>query len=332
MGCKLVHMKTAGRLLALLSLLQQRRAWTGPELAAEQGVTTRTIRNDVERLRELGYPVVGSPGLEGGYRLRVGSELPPLLLDDDEAVAVAVGLRWAATGAITGIEELSLRAMNKLEQFLPKRIQKRVATLTRAIVTLPTTEALVDSQVLSQVALACEKQQRLGFAYQDHAGQESSRVCEPYRVVHDGRRWYLIAWDLGRSDFRTFRVDRMQPKGVLGPPFVARAVPEAAMLASLKRGIAQATWHVRARVKVKLPAEALARRVPRAVSVEPVDQTHCVASVGADTLEMLGVYLGMLGCDFEIIEPAELKASLRALGRRYLRAAREPKRPSRARA
>src|SRR5690606_2186704 len=142
-------MKTAGRLLALLSLLQRRRAWTGAELATELGVTTRTIRNDIERLRELGYPIAGSRGLEGGYRLRVGSELPPLLLDDDEAVAIAVGLRWAATGAISGIEELSLRAMNKLERFLPKRIQKRVATVTRAIVSLPTTHAVVDSEVLS---------------------------------------------------------------------------------------------------------------------------------------------------------------------------------------
>lgn len=323
-------MKTAGRLLALLSLLQQRRAWTGPEIAAHLGVTTRTVRNDVERLRELGYPVVGSPGLEGGYRLRAGSELPPLLLDDDEAVAIAVGLRFAATGAITGIEELSLRAMNKLEQFLPKRIQKRVATLTRAIVALPPTESLVDSQVLSQVALACDTQRRLRFSYLDHARRESSRECEPHRVVHDGRRWYLVAWDLGRSDFRTFRVDRMQPRDPLGPPFAPRVVPEAALLASLKRGLEQATWQVRARVKLKLPAEALARRVPRAVSIEPLDDAHCIAHVGADSLEMLGVYLGMLDCDFEVIEPDELKASLRALGRRYLRAARAPKRPSRA--
>jgi len=315
-------MKTAGRLLALLALLQRRRAWTGPEIATELGVTTRTIRNDVERLRELGYPVVGSPGLEGGYRLRVGSELPPLLLDDDEAVAIAVGLRWAATGAVSGIEELSLRAMSKLEQFLPKRIQKRVATLTRAIVTLPTTEALVDSQLLSQVALACEKQQRLRFVYRDHAGLETSRECEPYRVVHDGRRWYLIAWDIGRSDFRTFRVDRMHPRAALGLPFSARQVPEAALLASLKRGIEQATWQVRARVKVKLSAAALARRVPPAVSVEPLDDTHSIASVGADSFEMLAVYLGMLGSDFEVLEPEELKVSLRALGRRFLLAAR----------
>lgn len=324
-------MKTAGRLLALLSLLQQRRAWTGPEMATELGVTTRTIRNDVERLRELGYPIAGSPGLEGGYRLRVGSELPPLLLDDDEAVAIAVGLRWAATGAISGIEQLSLRAMTKLEQFLPKRIQKRVATLTRAIVSLPMTEVVVDSRVLSLVALACETQQRLSFTYRDHGGQESSRECEPFRVVHHGRRWYLIAWDLDRSDFRTFRVDRLVPKGALGPPFVARAVPEAALLAALKRGIAQATWHVRARVEVKLSAEALARRVPHALNVEPLDETRCVASMGADSFEMLSVYLGMLGCDFEVIEPAELRASLRTVGQRYLRAAREPKRPSRTR-
>jgi predicted DNA-binding transcriptional regulator YafY len=314
-------MKTAGRLLALLALLQQRRAWTGPQIATELGVTTRTIRNDVERLRELGYPVVGSPGVEGGYRLRVGSELPPLLLDDDEAVAIAVGLRWAATGAIAGIEELSLRAMNKLEQFLPKRIRKRVATLTRAIVTLPTTEALVDSQVLSQVAIACERQQRLRFSYCDHAGHETWRECEPYRVVHDGRRWYLIAWDLGRSDFRTFRVDRLNPSAALGQRFSARVVPEALLLDSLKRGIEQGTWRVRARVKVKLSAEELARRVPRAVGVEPLDDRHCVASVGADSLEMLAVYLGMLGSDFVVLEPNELKASLRALGKRYLRAA-----------
>jgi len=325
-------MKTAGRLLALLSLLQQQRAWTGPEIARELGVTSRTIRNDVDRLRELGYPVLGSPGLAGGYRLRVGSELPPLLLDDDEAVAIAVGLRWAATGAIAGIEELSLRAINKLERFLPKRIQKRVATLARSIVTLPATEAVVDSQVLSQLGLACEQQQRVCFGYRDHLGHESSRECEPYRVVHDGRRWYLVAWDLARSGFRTFRADRIRPRVVLGLPFSPRALSEAALLATLKRGIAQATWHVRARVRVKLPAEALARRVPRAVSVEPLDETHCIANVGADSFEMLGVYLGMLGSDFEVLEPEELKLALRVLGKRYLRAAGVSKRLARRKA
>ena len=171
------------------------------------------------------------------------------------------------------------------------------------------------------MALACETEQRLRFTYKDHAGQETSRECEPYRVVHDGRRWYLVAWDLGRSDFRSFRVDRIQARVVLGLPFSPRAVPESVLLASLKRGIEQATWQVRARVKLKLPAEELARRVPRAVSVEPLDDTHSVASVGADSFEMLAVYLGMLGSDFEVLEPEELKASLRALGRRYLLAA-----------
>lgn len=325
-------MKTAGRLLALLSLLQQRRAWTGPELARELGVTPRTIRNDVDRLRELGYPVLGSPGLAGGYRLRVGSELPPLLLDDDEAVAIAVGLRWAATGAIAGIEELSLRATNKLEHFLPKRIRKRVTTLARAIVTLPATEAVVDSQVLIQLALACEQQQRVGFGYRDHAGHESQRECEPYRVVYHGRRWYLVAWDLGRSDVRTFRVDRIRPRVVLGRPFSPRVLSEAAVLAALKRGVEQATWHVRARVRVKLSADALVRRVPQAVRVEPIDETHCIANVGADSFEMLAVYLGMLGSDFEVLEPDELKAALRAVGRRYLRAAGVPKRLARRKA
>jgi predicted DNA-binding transcriptional regulator YafY len=284
-------------------------------------VTTRTIRNDVERLRELGYPVLGSPGAEGGYRLRVGTELPPLLLDDDEAVAIALGLRWAATGAVAGIEELSLRALAKLEQFLPKRIQKRVATLGRAVLTLPPTGALVDAEVLSRVALACETQQRLRFAYLDHAGRESLRECEPVRVVHDGVRWYLIAWDLGRSDYRTFRIDRVRPRGALGARFAPRTLPDEALLASLRRGIDQATWRVRARVKLNLPAEELSRRLPRAVSVEPLDEAHCIASVGADDFETLALYLGMLGSDFEVLEPAELRTALRALGERYQRAA-----------
>ncbi|HEU5074414.1 MAG TPA: WYL domain-containing protein, partial [Polyangiaceae bacterium] len=212
------------------------------------------------------------------------------------------------------------------ERFLPKRIQKRVATLARTIVTLPVTDALVDSQVLSQVALACEQQQRLRFSYRDHAGNETSRDCEPHRVVHDGRRWYLIAWDVHRADFRSFRVDRMRPRAPFGPAFAPRAVPEAVLLASLRRAIGQATWHVRARVKVQLSAEALARRVPPAVSVEPLDAAHSIASVGADDFEMLGVYLGMLGADFEVIEPDELRVALHALGRRYLRASRDRKR------
>src|SRR4051794_39610841 len=185
----------AGRLLDLLSLLQARRDWPGATLAERLAVSGRTIRRDVERLRELGYPVESVTGPAGGYRLRAGTAMPPLLLDDEEAIAIAVGLRTAAGASVTGIEETSVRALVKLEQVLPKHLRRRVAALGSATSTVPAGGPRVDPHHLSVIAAACRDFECLRFAYQSRDGADSRRVVEPHSLVNLGRRWYLLAWD-----------------------------------------------------------------------------------------------------------------------------------------
>src|SRR5215213_7208651 len=200
---------TSSRLLTLLSLLQGRRDWPGGELAERLEVSGRTVRRDVERLRGLGYPVESLTGPAGGYRLRAGAAMPPLLLDDDEAIAIAVGLRTAARASVTGIEETAVRALVKLEQVLPSHLRRRVRALQAATTTVPTGGPTVDPQCLTVLAAACRDHERVRFAYSGRDGAESRREVEPHSLVNVGRRWYLVAWDRRREDWRTFRVDRI---------------------------------------------------------------------------------------------------------------------------
>jgi predicted DNA-binding transcriptional regulator YafY len=316
--------ETSARLLRLLSLLQARPEWSGPELAQRLGVTTRTVRNDVERLRGLGYPVHARPGVGGGYRLGAGAALPPLLLDDDEAVAVAVGLRTAANGSVTGIQETSVRALAKLEQVLPSRLRHRVRAVQAATVEIPTDGPTVDADVLTAIAGACRDQQRLRFDYRDHDGSGSVRTVEPHRLVHHRGRWYLVAWDVDRADWRTFRADRIAPRTPTGPRFVPRDPPDGDVATWLLRGVGAATWRYRARVTVRAPASLVAARVPPAVVVEAVDERSCVVDAGSDTPHMLALYLGMLDADFEVREPPELVEQLATLADRYRRAIATP--------
>jgi predicted DNA-binding transcriptional regulator YafY len=313
-------LQTSTRLLRLLSLLQARAAWSGPELAERLGVTTRTVRNDVERLRQLGYPVHATPGVGGGYRLGAGAALPPLLLDDDEAVAVAVGLRTAANGSVTGIQETSVRALTKLEQVLPSRLRHRVNAVAAATVEVPASGPTVDAEVLTAIAGACRDRQRLRFDYRDHDGSASVRTVEPHRLVHDRGRWYLVAWDVDRQDWRTFRADRIHPRIPTGPRFAPRDPPDGDVASYLLRGVGAATWRYRARVIVHAPATVIAGRLPPAVLVEAVDEHTCIVSVGSDTPQMLALYLGMLDADFEVGEAPELVEQLRTLADRYRRA------------
>ena len=203
-------LQTSARLLRLLSLFQAQRYWAGAGLAERLEVTARTLRRDVDRLRSLGYPVNSTSGAAGGYQLGPGATLPPLLLDDDEAVAVAVGLRTAAGGTVAGIEEASLRALSKLEQVLPSRLSRRVAALYSFIVPLANAGPTVDAGTLSAIAAACRDHEELRFRYHSRDGSPSVRAVEPHRLVHTGRRWYLAAWDTDRNNWRTFRVDRIQ--------------------------------------------------------------------------------------------------------------------------
>jgi predicted DNA-binding transcriptional regulator YafY len=312
---------TSARLLRLLSLLQARAHWSGQELAERLGVTARTVHNDVQRLRSLGYPVNASRGVGGGYRLGAGAAMPPLLLDDEEAVAVAVGLRTAANGSVTGIQETSIRALAKLEQVLPSRLRHRVRAVQAATVEVPAPGPTVDLEVLAAVAGACRDHQQLRFDYRDHDGSASVRTVEPHRLVHDRGRWYLVAWDADRRDWRTFRADRIQPRTPTGPRFAPRDPPDGDVATYLLRGVGAATWRYRARVRVRAPAALIAGRLPPAVAVEAVDDHTCIVHVGSDTPQMLAAYLGMLDADFDVDGPAELVDQLRTLADRYRRAA-----------
>src|SRR5215475_7666416 len=314
-------LETSARLLRLLSLLQARRDWTSAELAAQLGVTTRTIRNDVDRLRGLGYPVDARPGVAGGYRLGTGGALPPLLLDDDEAVAVAVGLRTAASGSVAGIEETSVRALAKLQQVLPARLRRRVSAFQSHALPAPSRGPQVDPDVLTVIASACRDHERLRFDYRAHSGAASRRSVEPYRLVNDRQRWYLLAWDVDRDGWRTFRADRIEPRTPAGPRFTPRALPpDREIVAQVARGAGEATWRYRARVIVHAPAAHVRGRLPIPMAVEFFGEDRCAFEPGSDDPGMLALYLGMLGVDFTIVESPELVAALRTLTSRYQRA------------
>lgn len=322
--------ETPGRLLRLLSLLQTPRAWNGAELAARLEVTSRTVRNDIERLRRLGYPVVARRGAAGGYRLDAGAQLPPLLLEDDEAVAIIVGLRGAAAGAIPGIEEISMRTLTKLERVLPARLRRRVTALQLATVaTSPGSRGpAVDPSTLAVLAGACLDHERLTIDYRDHAGTASQRGIEPQQLVSWARRWYLLAWDLERHDWRTFRVDRVTSCLRTGAPFPPRDPPAADAGAYVVRRVSAAAWRHRIRITIQASAEAVASRLPPWIgTVEPLDEHRCVLVTGSESIDSTAVWIGVLDLDFTVTEPPELLAKLRELSARYDRAAGVPGRP-----
>ncbi|WP_090929888.1 helix-turn-helix transcriptional regulator [Nonomuraea jiangxiensis] len=314
---------TAARLLKLLSLLQAHREWSGPELSARLGVSTRTIRYDVERLRSLGYPVHATPGVAGGYRLGAGAALPPLLLDDDEAVAVAVGLGRAAGGGVEGIEETSVRALAKLEQVLPSRLRRRVSALNAYTVQVPMggTPATVAPEVLTMIANAARDHERIRFDYTGHEGEATVRDVEPHRLVHRRGRWYLVGYDVERRDWRTFRVDRLRPRTPGGPRFTPRELPEGGDVAGyVEKGVSTAMWRHRATVLLHAPAERMSA-LPLGLDVEPVDEVSCLVKLGGDDLPGMAVWIGFLGVDFEVLDPPELAEHVLRLSERYRRAA-----------
>jgi predicted DNA-binding transcriptional regulator YafY len=317
-------LETSARLLRLLSLLQSPRDWTGAELAERLEVSSRTVRNDVERLRALGYPVHATRGAVGGYRLGAGAALPPLLLDDEEAVAVALSLRTATSGAIEGVEETSLRALAKLEQVLPSRLRRRVHALQSHTVPVPRYDRTptVAADVLATLAMACRDHETLRFDYESHGGEPSRRRVEPYRLANWGRRWYLVAYDLERDDWRTFRVDRMSAPGQpAGPRFTPRDLAEADVASYVSGRVSAAAWRYRARVTVRAAADSVVERINPAVGVvTALGDGTCVLETGADTVDSLAVHLGLLGFDFEVTGPPELVAHLRELATRYQRA------------
>lgn len=316
-------LETSARLLRLLSLLQAHRDWSGAELAERLGVTPRTVRRDVDKLRELGYPVNASPGTGGGYQLGAGAELPPLLLDDEEAVAVAVGLRTAAGHGVEGIGETSVRALAKLEQVLPNRLRRRVSAL--GAFTVPMLRgpdaSTVDPGVLTELAGACRDSERVHFAYRAHDGSVSRRVVEPHRLVCTERRWYLVAWDLDRADWRTFRADRITPTPPHGPRFVPRRPPADDLAAYVSRGVSTAAYAARAVIRLKVPVERAAERIsPSSGVLERVDADSCLLRTGAAGLDVLVIHVMLMGFDFEVVEPQELTDAIRTARDRLSRA------------
>lgn len=315
---------TAARLLSLLALLQTRPDWTSTELGARLGVTPRTIRNDIDRLRELDYPVDATRGAAGGYRLGAGAKLPPLLLDDEEAVAVAIGLR-AATG-IAGVEESSTRALTKLEQVLPSRLRPTVEALATVIEHAPENndtdapDPEVDAAVLTAVASAIRGVEWIRFDYQGEA-----RLVEPYRLLSWARRWYLVGRDPSSGEWGTFRADWIEPRMPTRRRFEAAALPGGDYTAFAMRSIAESGWKVHARLRIAAPADAVLARIHHAVGVvEAVSESESVLVTGADSLDTIAAYIGMLGMDFTVESPDELRALLLNYSERYARAAREP--------
>jgi predicted DNA-binding transcriptional regulator YafY len=313
-------LETSARLLKLLSLLQARRDWSGAQLAERLSVTLRTVRRDVDRLRDLGYPVVAQPGVAGGYRLAAGAAMPPLLLDDDEAVAVAVGLRTA--GTVAGIEETSVRALVKLEQVLPARLRHRVIAVNQATVSLAHRGPAVDPELLTRLATACRDRDVLRFDYARADGDTSRRVVEPVRLAWTGRRWYLLCWDRAPDDWRTLRVDRIAGEPVFVGRFPPREPPTEDVAGYVSRAISNAPYRYQAKVLLHVPVEVAAERVSPASGVlEARDADTCVLHVGGPSVADFPVYVAQIGFDFEILEPPELVEQVRVLAERFGRAA-----------
>lgn len=314
---------TSSRTLRLLSLLQTHRHWPGAELAARLDVSPRTLRRDVDRLRELGYPVDATRGVEGGYQLAAGAALPPLVVDDDEAVALAVGMQAVAQGAVAGIEEPAVRALTKVVQVMPPRLRRRVDALRS--VTVPATWNAgppLDPDVLITVAQACRDTERLEFAYTARDAAAADRLVEPHRLVPLGRRWYLVAYDLHRHDWRSFRLDRLAGPRRTGARFLPRDLPADDAAAFVRAGMAAlAPVQHDVEVAVAAPAERVRERAGRWGRVEDAGDGTCVLRMRVDDLAWPAMLLGSIGAEFTVRAPAELTAVLGSWAERFARAA-----------
>jgi predicted DNA-binding transcriptional regulator YafY len=308
-------MNTAERLLRLLGLLEGRIDWTAEELGVRLQVTTRTIRRYITRLRELGYPVEALAGPGGGYRLGAGGKLPPLLLDDEEALIVALGLRVAAHAAVDGLEDASLSALSKLEHVLPPRLRTRLEDISVATVSMRGVGSRIDPGALATTAAATRARGRIRFGYVDGEGRRSQRHAEPVRLVHTGSRWYLVAFDLDRDDWRTFRLDRVSDPLATGIRSARRNEPDPVEF--VQRGIAVDAWDIRASVLLRAPAARAAASIsPTIGAISPVDDHTSRLEIGADEMQWLTRYLLGLPFDFTVEEPDELKHELSAIGAR----------------
>ncbi|MEU5567400.1 helix-turn-helix transcriptional regulator [Micromonospora musae] len=314
---------TSTRTLRLLSLLQSHRYWPGEQLAERLGISVRTLRRDIDRLRELGYPVESQRGVDGGYQLTAGAALPPLVVDDEEAVALAVGLQAAAQSAVEGLAESSVRVLAKVVQVMPARLRRQVEAL-RAM-TLPAgwdgpTRPEVDPGMLTAVALACRDSEHLRFSYTAADGQHTDRHVEPHRLVSLGRRWYLVAYDLTRHQWRSFRVDRLTAPHGTGSRFRPRDLPAADAAEFVRTSLGNMPHPYRVEALVDAPAAAVRSRIGRWSRVEEVDTEHCRVFMTADSLDWPAMALGTLDADFRVLDPPELLELLQNWAARFNRA------------
>ena len=312
---------TSARMLRLLSLLQTHRYWPGSELADRLEVSPRTLRRDVDRLRELGYPVDASRGVAGGYQLQAGAAMPPLLLDDEEAVAIAVGLRSAAAGAVAGFEETSVRALAKVIQLLPPRLRRRIDALQA--VTTPGVLGggpVLDAVTLTTIAMACRGEERLRFEYHPREGEGMRRHVEPHRLVSLGRRWYLVAWDLDRGDWRSFRLDRLTAPALTGARFRPRDLPGGDPVGWLRSRMASIPTRYDVSVLIASPAAQVSALIGQWGTVEELTATTCRLRMHVDDLGWPTMALGVMGAPFTIESPDELRDHVRAAAATLMRA------------
>jgi len=307
---------TSARLLRLLSLLQARPTWTGAALTSRLEVTDRTLRRDVDRLRSLGYPVHSTSGPAGGYMLGAGASLPPLMLDNDEGLAVAIALHGASSD-VEGVAEAGQRALAKIDQVLPSRLRKRLDALRASIVRVPDRAPKVELAIVDTLAAACAEHRVVRLGYRDAAGRTSRRDVEPHRLVLVGRRWYLAAWDRGKRDWRTFRVDRVAPPVALAAGFVPRPTPDDDVAAYVTRSVATGAYRFQARVVLHVPVDVARKAIPPAYgTVTAIDAQRCRLVSGTSSLDGTVFWLGLSGFRFTVEDPPELARRVREVAAR----------------
>ena len=326
--------KSSARLLSLLSLLQARRDWPGPLLAQRLSISPRTVRRDVDRLRELGYPIAASKGPDGGYRLDAGSELPPLLFDDDQAVAIAVALQLAVTSG-TGVEEAAVRALTTVRQVMPARLRHRIDTIAVNAVRRPgaPSDHTVDGGLLMTLSAAVHAREVLRFDYvKTPAGRGQLRVAdmpprraEPHHLVTWAGRWYLVGWDLDRQDWRTFRVDRITPRIPNGPRFSPRDLPNPDLATFVRARFQGADtpngdWPCRGEVVLQLSA-AVASTYARDATVRDDGPDRCHVTLGSWSWRALAAAFGQFDADFQVVAPVQLASACAEVAQRYAAAA-----------
>lgn len=314
-------------MLQLLSLLQTHRYWPGAELAERLDVSGRTLRRDIDRLRELGYPVEAMRGVDGGYQLAAGAALPPLVLDDEEAVAIVVGLQAAAQGSVAGVAESSVRALTKVVQVMPPRLRRqaealRAVTVAGAWNTWNNAGPTIEATVLTTIAQACRDTQRLQFRYTGRAagGERTDRLVDPHRLVSLGRRWYLVAWDLTQHDWRSFRVDRMEGPEITRERFNPRSIPGGDAAAFVRSGIDSFPQPFTVEVVVHAPAAAIRARIGPWATVTDEGDGRCRLRMTTDSLDWPAMALGSIDAEFQVLTPPELVTHLQEWSARFARA------------